>query len=233
MKNKSNNTIYTRTLIPHQLYIYIAVSLAVNTLTYNGTRLITRKIEHTDLTLPVDHFFPFMPWTVTIYMGCYAFWIVNYIMGCRQEEYEAKHFLCTDCFARIICCFIYLIFPTTKVRPDITGTGFFDEALRLLYRLDAPDNLFPSIHCITSWNCVIAVRKQKQISDWYKDTSVIIAFLVFNSVLTTRQHVIADVVAGVAVSELSYHIVRKTGFLRWYINILDSASDKLKSNKKK
>ena len=30
--------------------------------------------------------------------------------------------------------------------------------MRFLYQVDAADNLFPSIHCLTSWFCYIGIR---------------------------------------------------------------------------
>ena len=200
--------------------VYLAVSLIVNVLTYNGTRLITRGMHHYDMTTALDRSIPLIPATITVYLGCYLFWAINYALGCRQETREAEHFLCAECFAKLICCACFLLLPTTNIRPEIIGTGFFENAMRWLYRTDAADNLFPSIHCLTSWFCVIAVRKQVTVPKWYKALSVVMAFAVCISTLTTRQHVLADVIAGVLLAEGSYWFVRKSGWLTWYQGLL-------------
>lgn len=200
--------------------LYLAVSLIVNVLTYNGTRLLTNGLHHYDMTTAADGCVPFLPWTIVIYLGCYVFWVVNYAMGCRQNVEEAEHFLCAECFAKLICCIYFLLLPTTNIRPDIVGTGFFDNAMRWLYRTDPADNLFPSIHCLTSWFCVIAVRKQKAVPGWYKALSVVMALAVCISTLTTRQHVLADVFAGVLLAEASYWFVLKTGWLTGYRRLM-------------
>lgn len=101
--------------------------------------------------------------------------------------------------SRIICFSIFLLFPTTNIRPDIVGGGIWNEGMRLLYRIDAADNLFPSIHCLVSWFCYIGIRGEKKIPKWYKWTSCLIAVAVFISTLTTKQHVIIDVIAGVVI----------------------------------
>ncbi len=207
--------------------LYLAVSLIVNVLTYNGTRLITHGMYHHDMTTPLDGWVPFVPWTIVIYLGCYLFWIVNYALGCRQKTEEAEHFLCAECFAKLICCACFLLLPTTNIRPEIAGSGIFDNAMCWLYRTDAADNLFPSIHCLTSWFCVIAVRRQQSVPNWYKGLSVLMALAVCVSTLTTRQHVFADVFAGVLLAEVSYWLVQKTGFLAWYHSVLHRISRKM------
>lgn len=39
--------------------------------------------------------------------------------------------------------------------------------MRLLYWIDAADNLFPSIHCLVSWLCWIGVRRRRDIPYGY------------------------------------------------------------------
>ena len=209
-----------RSVLKSTIPLFLAVSLIVNVLTYNGTRLITTGLHHYDMTTWLDERIPFMSWTITVYLGCYVFWVINYLLGCRQETDEAEHFLCAECFAKLICCACFLLLPTTNTRPDIVGTSIFDAAMGWLYSADAADNLFPSIHCLTSWFCVIAVRKQKCIPLWYRVLSVLLALAVCLSTLTTKQHTIADAAAGVLLAEGSYWFVKKSGYLKWYRSLL-------------
>ena len=85
---------------------------------------------------------------------------------------------------------------------DYAGTsccrreGIFYDAIRFLYKIDAPTNLFPSIHCLVSWFCFIGIISDIKIPKWYKVISFLSALAVFVSTLTTRQHVIVDVVGA-------------------------------------
>ena len=137
----------------------LAVSLIVNVLTYNGTRLLTNGLHHYDMTTAADGYVPFLPWTIVIYLGCYIFWVVNYALGCRQDVEEAEHFLCAECFAKLICCTCFLLLPTTNIRPDIVGTGFFDNAMRWLYRTDPA--FFTLLLCLTGIGFLTPVRIKK------------------------------------------------------------------------
>lgn len=84
-----------------------------------------------------------------------------------------------------------------------------------LYSIDAADNLFPSIHCLVSWFCFLAVKGQKKIPIWYKAVSFILAVLVFLSTLFTKQHVIVDVAGGIFLAQGCFWIGKHTEI--WHI----------------
>lgn len=207
-------------IIPEIMRIPIILSLACNTVTYNGSRLLMANQEHYNFSTLLDEQIPFLPWTIIIYWGCYVFWIVNYVIGCRQDRERAIRFMSADFIAKLVCLLCFLLLPTTNIRPVIDGNSIWDELMRLLYRVDAADNLFPSIHCLTSAFCFIAVRGNEKVPKWYKAVSFLIAVSICVSTLTTRQHVLVDVIAGVALSELSWLFVEKSGFSRWYMDII-------------
>ncbi len=185
------------------------IAIALHIFTYFGTRLFTRGWYHFDMSTGLDNRIPFLPWTSVIYLGCYIFWAVNYILGCTQDKENAEIFIWTEIISKTVCLICYVVIPTTNVRPYIEGSGIFEKAMVWLYSVDAADNLFPSIHCLSSWLCVIAVRNQERVPKSYKVVSVIIAVLVCISTVTTKQHVIVDVIAGVLLAELSYKMAPK------------------------
>ena len=86
------------------------------------------------------------------------------------------------------------------------------QKMRMLYAMDAADNLFPSIHCLTSWFCYIAVQDNKNVPRWYRCFSLVMALLICVSTLTTKQHVIVDVVAGVFLARVCFFATAKTKF---------------------
>ena len=120
-----------------------------------------------------------------------------------------------------ICMAFYLLLPTTNVRPSIPEQGFWNQMLALLYQMDAADNLFPSIHCLNSWFCYIAVRSRREIPRWYQRFSFWAALAVFVSTLTTKQHVIADVIGGALLAEVTWQIAGRTHLGAWYGMILE------------
>lgn len=217
MKEKSQ-------LIPETMWIPLILALVCNAIAYYGSRIFTSERVHYNLSNNLDAQIPFVPWTVLIYFGCYVFWVINYVIGCRQDQKEAFRFISADFLAKLVCLLCFLIFPTTNTRPAVEGASLWDELMRMLYRMDAADNLFPSIHCLTSYFCFIAVRNNEKIPRWYKIASFFITVSICISTLTTKQHVWIDVIAGVALAEGSYRFVKKSGFSKWYADVIAKVS---------
>lgn len=202
--------------VSFDLAIALIIELIINSIAYFGTRLFTHDRYHYDLSCELDERIPLIPVFIVIYWLAYVYWIVSYILGCRQEEKTAYRFVSADFLAKIICLVTFVVFPTTISRPVVEGNGIFEVLIRMLYSTDAADNLLPSIHCLTSWFSFIAIRENKNISNIYKGTSLVIAALICISTLTTRQHVIIDVIAGIGVAEISYQLVDRIGVSKQY-----------------
>lgn len=187
-----------------EIQLVLIGALIWNVTVYFGTRLVAWSWPHHDITTTFDMRFPFMPWTIVIYIGSYLFWVVNYCICAVQDRQERHRFFCADWMAKIIALIIFLTFPTTNLRPEITGNGLWDVSMKLLYWVDRPDNLFPSLHCLVSWLCWIGVRKRKDVSVFYRYGSLLIAVAICLSTMTTKQHVLVDVIGGIALAEICY-----------------------------
>ena len=190
--------------LPKKTSAQLLGAFAFNALAYYGGRVISHNAEHYCLSTPWDAEIPLLSWTILIYLGCYLFWAVTYYLSIRYDKGHGYRFFGAHIIGEGICFLCFVFFPTSMVRPEITGTTVFDWLLRLIYTCDPADNLFPSIHCFASWLCWIGVRGNKDIPKWYQTISLVMAILVCISTLTVKQHVIADVPAGILLSELSY-----------------------------
>ena len=99
---------------------------------------------------------------------------------------------------------LFLLIPTTTVRPEITDSGFTAWLMGLIYQLDPPLDLFPSIHCLVSWMCFIGIRGNKRVPRWYRIFSCIFALLVVVSTQVTKQHYLIDAIGGILLAEVLY-----------------------------
>lgn len=190
----------------------------LNMLIYSGTMVMCADWYHYDLTTSLDQAIPLVPGWMYIYFGCFLFWTVNYIMVARINRNDPDtfyRFVAADMISRLVCGIIFMVFPTTNVRPEVTGTGFSVFLLQFLYGLDQPTNLFPSIHCLVSWFCFLGIKDQKRIPAWYKGVSFVLAVLVFLSTLFTKQHVLVDVAGGVILAQICFMLGQKTEI--WHI----------------
>lgn len=184
--------------------ILLALAFFWNLCAYTGARLIAHSWYHHDITSALDQQIPLVPWTVVIYFGCYLVWGFTYCLCAVQDKPARDRFFCADTISRAVCFVFYLVLPTTLSRPEITGEGLWNALMRLLYWVDAPDNLFPSIHCLISWFCWIGVRNRKDVPAAYRWFCFAAALAVCVSTVTTKQHVLADIAGGVLLAEVSY-----------------------------
>ena len=224
IKNKLK-TVSIRTWL--EILLPPAFTFLVNSLVYWGAPLLKTGIPVHNLSSSMDEWVPFLPPFIIVYFGCYVFWVVNYLIIAAQEKEHRYRFFTADLYARLICLACFILFPTTNTRPELSGSGFWVEAVRFLYRVDKPINLFPSIHCMASWFCCIGLRGRKGIPQWYKTVSMVITVLVFVSTLALRQHVLIDVIGGVLTAEVTWQISRHTNGYLVYERIVGSLAGKM------
>lgn len=217
-------------LVPSYGILPLLSCFALNMLVYSGAMSICADWKHYDLTTSFDRMVPLVPWWMYIYFGCYLFWIANYILVARIHEDTPSRFyqfVTTDMMSRIVCGIFFFLMPTTNVRPEVVGTTFADTLLRFLYSIDQPANLFPSIHCLVSWMCYIGIRGNDSVPKWYRGFSCIFALLVVISTQTTKQHYIADAVAGILIAEVLFAMNRRLSFYKYVQRFFDKINRKL------
>lgn len=218
----------TGKLIPNYAWVPLTTEVLLNGVVYWGAMKLTQNRYHYNMTIPLlDGSVPLLCWTTTIYFGCYLFWIANYILAARQGEMSMYRLLSADFLAKLVCLVCFLAVPTTNVRPEISGNGFWENTMRFLYQVDQPSNLFPSIHCLTSWFCYIGIRGNRNVSRGYRLFSCLMALAVCVSTLTTKQHVFVDVPAGIFLAEAMYLLTEKSGFAAVYGRCVRSAARRL------
>ncbi|MBS6954551.1 MAG: phosphatase PAP2 family protein [Enterocloster asparagiformis] len=210
-----------RRLLPGYAILPLIFAVTVNFTVYGGAQFLASGLPRHDIASALDNQLPFIPQFLVIYVGCYLFWIVNYILIARQDKQECYQFFTADFISRIICLIFFLAFPTTNIRPDVSGPGFWNHAMRILYTLDPPLNLFPSVHCLVSWFCYIGIRRNQAIPLWYRRCSCVSAILVFVSTLAVKQHVLIDIAGAVALAELCQRLGRVPALYRTYTHIFD------------
>lgn len=215
---------FFQALMPAYSYFAVIFAFVFNTLIYAGSRMIAGGWTHHNIETAVDRLIPFFAPSAAVYLGCYLFWIVNYILIARQDKEAVCRFFAGDFLSRVVCLIFYLAFPTTNVRPDLAPDGFWNQVMLWVYAVDAADNLFPSIHCLVSWFCYIGIRGREDIPRWYRRCSLGMALLVCVSTLTTKQHVIVDVAGGILLAELCLRIGKRPAVYRVYGRALDAVN---------
>lgn len=197
-------------IIPEFAVLSLIACFMVNGFVYWGAQLLMKEKYHYDFTSKLDNQIPFVKEWVAIYLVCYVFWAFNYILVVREGREKWFRFAFADILARFVCGIIFVILPTTNIRPVVAGNDIFSMLMRFVYQIDLPSNLFPSIHCLVSWFCFIGIRRSKKVPLWYKVFSCIFAILVFLSTQFTKQHYLIDIAGGIIIAELCYYIACHT-----------------------
>lgn len=180
---------YRVTLSMVLLVLLIPLYLVIGEMV-RGRRLHTPELA-LDLLLPVR------PAWAIVYGSLYLFLIVLPLLIVRDEELIGRtvRAYLTVWTAAYAC---FLAFPTVAPRPgELTGDGFAAWGLRSLYGADPPYNCFPSLHVAHSFVSAFACRR---VHRGVGVVATLAASLVGLSTLYTKQHYVADVIAGVALA---------------------------------
>lgn len=173
---------------------------------------IERQIVHDFIDIP------FIPQGFTlIYVLAYIQWFLNAYVLLRERDNKLLYkFFAIDAVGKIIAAIIFTAWPTQMIQPDTLNPALFDQKdfwifhLNILYSLDDPVNLFPSIHCFESLVDAVVVCQAKKTSKAFKIGSVIFTLFVFASTVFTKQHILIDIPGGVLLFVIMYFTIPKT-----------------------
>lgn len=208
-------------LIPAETILPLIATLVLQTLVYQGTKPLMRAAVHYNFESFLDLQTPFLPWTVSIYLGAFLYWVIAFVVILRSGKENAFRFLWAHCLGLMVTLVFFLFLPTTNTRPTLTGDGFWQWWMGLVYAMDAPDNLFPSLHCELSWLCFLALRRVPNLSRLAKVSACLFSLLVFLSTLTTKQHILIDVLGGWLIAELTFRLCGREKIMHPFYKAFD------------
>jgi membrane-associated phospholipid phosphatase len=153
--------------------------------------------------LPLDRVIQLQPSWALVYGSLYLFLIVLPVFVVREEDHirrTVRAYLLVW-IAAYVC---FLVYPTIAPRPpEVIGDGFVVWGLRFLYSADPPYNCFPSIHVAHSFvSALTCYRVHRKVGI----AAALCASLVAVSTLYTKQHYVADAIAGVFLAVVAYTV---------------------------
>lgn len=177
-----------------------------------ATRIPLRYLGTVQLATALDDRIPFRPGWISIYLLSFLSWLVTFFLLFRQRKEHVYRNSAAYLLTLILTAVTFLLVPGTILRPEVTGSGFFPWLTRFIYRVDQPNNLCPSLHVICSYYCWRAIWDTEGIPLWYRRFNFVFLLLVCASILFVKQHVIVDIPAAVAASEIPLQLARR---FRW------------------
>ncbi len=153
--------------------------------------------------IALDRLVPVMPVWALVYGALYLFLILLPVFVVRDDA-QIRSTVYAYLMVWIAAYVCFLVYPTVAPRSDeVIGEGFAAWGLRALYSSDPPYNCFPSLHVAHSFvSALTCFRVHRQVGI----AAILCASLVGVSTLFTKQHYIADVIAGILLAVVAYAI---------------------------
>ena len=166
MKEKAKWKQFLDKYVPRWAVLPLLTILAANCLIYWGSDLLTANRHHFDFTMGFDRAVPLVPFFVWFYILAFPFWAIGYLLSARRGKKTFYRFVATDLTIHLTCFILFLVIPTTNIRPELTDGTISERILGIVYAMDGgvhPSNLFPSIHCYVSWMCYRGLKGAREI----------------------------------------------------------------------
>ena len=163
------------------------------------------------LATPLDGLIPFVASTIWIYLWVFPATLVPvFFVRCR-DLFRQTVLAYAVVITISLACFV--AFPVTslglRVDPKALDVSRFSPwAVSVVYALDPPFNLFPSLHLSTATLAACSAWKARR--SWGRAMAVGVV-LIGVSICTVKQHFIVDGIAGVALASATY-----AAFMRRY-----------------
>ena len=146
MKEKAKWKQFLDKYVPRWAVLPLLTILAANCLIYWGSDLLTANRHHFDFTMGFDRAVPLVPFFVWFYILAFPFWAIGYLLSARRGKEIFYRFVATDLTIHLTCFILFLVIPTTNIRPELTDGTISEKILGIVYAMDGgvhPSNLFP------------------------------------------------------------------------------------------
>jgi len=151
---------------------------------------------------------PFLPWTIWIYFSFFIF-IGSTVFRVGQELFW--RFILSGALAAIIAWSFVLLLPISFDRPDpaLIESDLYRRIYTFVHEADPSHITFPSLHVALTWICNFLLWNRPG-----RALRIVLGVAISLSTLFTKQHLISDVIGGIA---LAWFCVWVTGRYAWLL----------------
>jgi hypothetical protein len=139
---------------------------------------------------------PFLPWTVWTYLFFFPLVVATAVLV-PPERY--RRLVAAWALAAGVTWTLVLLVPVTFARPDAAAIEgpLHRWAFGAIHGIDARHVTFPCLHAAATWISWLALRDREP---WLRRALFVLAVAITFSTMTTRQHLLTDNVAGIALA---------------------------------
>jgi membrane-associated phospholipid phosphatase len=162
-----------------------------------------------DISTEFDQAMPLVPAFVIPYLSFIPIVFVFVPAMALRSSLVFRSYTLSVFVAQMILNVLYVLVPATVLRPTIESNDIFSTLLRdMVWQLDEPVNTFPSNHVTLSVIAILTLASLK-LGRWWVLPLQLWLGLVCISTLLVYQHVVLDLIAGVAIGISVYLAISK------------------------
>lgn len=198
--------------------LLILLALAIQAIYTPTSLFLTGGIEP---KLPVDIFPLWVVWVVP-YVLCYPLWAVaiGWLVA-QADDHRFRAAIAGLIFTVSLGIAVFILFPTYVVPVPLTGADLFTRLLLSLQTAGGDHDALPSAHIYATTFFALLYREWYPRHTW---TWILVLAVVSLSTLFTKQHYVADVLAGWLTGWLGYR------FGLWWNTIGEKAGQRKTSH---
>lgn len=182
-------------------------------------------LEHRDdmpqiVHCKLDDYIPFCEYFIVPYLLWFLYIAVTiaYFLFTDKESYYK---CCAFLFIGMTICLIIYTFHQTQqtLRPaEFAHDSIFTKLVNMIYTIDSPKNVCPSIHVFNSIGVHIAIWKSEKLRQktWLQICSGILAFSICLSTVFLKQHSAVDGVCAIFLAIIMYVFVYKVDYQKLF-----------------
>lgn len=168
---------------------------------------LSYHVIHTAL----DDRIPFLPVFILPYVVWYLYIPGPMLYMCFRDPVVFRRQIAALFTGAFLATAVFFLYPTcVDFRPQVTGDGILAWLCRVIYALDKPVNVLPSLHCYEATAIHLATfcspfgRRHPRL----RTGSAGLLVLICLSTLFVKQHSVPDAVSGCLLAVLVYALVR-------------------------
>ena len=183
-------------LLPFLVFLTMPLSSVFYTLTNKHTGTVH------NIQIALDNYIPIIEIFAIPYLAWDPYVMISMIILAVKDRTIYYRYMGIMNIGFVVCFAIYTWFQTTFTRPLADTSGWAADIMHTIQSYDQPFNCFPSLHVVTSWITIKAFYHSKIQSKATRWTVYALGVIIILSTLFIKQHVILDVIGGIALVEI-------------------------------
>ncbi|MFQ5659366.1 MAG: phosphatase PAP2 family protein [Gammaproteobacteria bacterium] len=174
---------------------------------YFGVGLNTDPARALDLSSSLDERIPFVAETVWVYIWIFPAALIPLFTVRSRQLFRRLSFAYASVIILSLICFMLWPVTSNGLRVDVAALDpgrFSDWGVKLLYSIDPPYNLFPSLHLSIATLAACSAGKARR---FYGVITFVGVGMVLVSISTVKQHFVLDGLAGLVLALIIYMII--------------------------